>query len=104
MFDETCTSLRLAREAQGHDGRPDAPFIACLDAMFAASLDLEVIQEVMRIEGNFPPGVIDLTHLHLDVFQADVCTNSLHDHRRYVFAAFSETGEGNQSLEPGIQA
>lgn len=65
-FDEACAKLIAAKNAQGQGPDGINAYSECLDALLSASVDLEVIQEIMRMEGNFPLDAGDQTHLHLE--------------------------------------
>jgi AraC family transcriptional regulator of adaptative response/methylated-DNA-[protein]-cysteine methyltransferase len=65
-FGEACAELLAARRAMAQGLDIGKVYSARVDALLAASLDLEIIQEVMRMEGNFPLDSSDQTHLHLE--------------------------------------
>ena len=54
VFDAACAKLLAAKQQLGQRLEGVDAYGACIDALLSASIDLEVIQEIMRMEGNFP--------------------------------------------------
>ena len=76
VFEEACAKLLAAKQELGLWLEGVGAYGACIDALLSASVDLEVIQEIMRMEGNFPLDPADQAHLHLETlarlnFRAD---------------------------------
>jgi hypothetical protein len=66
-MDALCAILILAARICGGDQPPvnDADVSRCVDALLDALIELEVVEELMRIEGTFALDAEDLRHLRL---------------------------------------
>lgn len=63
IFDHACADLFKARDSGTSAPVSREALSRCIDALLDALIDLEVVEESMRIEGNLPMGEDDLAHI-----------------------------------------
>lgn len=68
-FDSACASLFESHGSNENSSELEQQRRSCMDALLSALADLEVIQEVMRIQGNYPLNTIDIERLHLEALR-----------------------------------
>jgi hypothetical protein len=63
VFEITCAELVTARGAQSQESISKDQVSRCIEALLDALIELEVVEETMRIEGNFVLAPEDIDHL-----------------------------------------